>query len=94
LLRGTFKPAARTHATASLLLGAGGLGAVDNATRRAHVRSTPVADADALLEANLTKFLRMGLSAGYRFVPARFQGLGAQEWSGPTIGAQWATGAF
>ena len=24
----------------------------------------------------------------------RFQGLGAQEWSGPTIGAQWATGAF
>jgi hypothetical protein len=94
LLRAVGRPGHLVHPSASLLLGAGGLGSADDATGTARVRPAPVADADLLLETNLTGFLRMALGAGYRFVPARFQGLGPVEWGGPCVTAQWATAAF
>lgn len=94
LVRATGRPGRLVHAAASLLMGAGGLGSVDDASGAAKVRAAPVADADVLLETNLTGFLRVSLGAGYRFVPARFQGLGPAEWGGPCVAAQWATAAF
>lgn len=94
LLRGVARPLDRVHAAASLLIGAGGLGATGGAGRATSVRTAPVADADLLLETNLTGFLRMALGAGYRFVPVGFRGLGPAEWGGPSLVAQWGTGAF
>ena len=94
LLRYMLSPQSRIHAGVSLLAGAAGLGSVPKGTREAKAEVSPVADADVLLETNLTQFLRMSVGCGYRFVPARFQGLGPLDWGGPTLTAQWATAAF
>ena len=92
--RYSLAPADRIHAAASMLIGYGGVGTSENGDADRATRATPVLDADALAEFNLTGFLRVAIGAGYRWVPVHFHGLGPEAWGGPTATVQWATGAF
>ena len=92
--RYTIAPMDRIHAMASILSGFGEAGTAPSEDKRKATRATPVFDADALAEFNLTGFLRIGIGAGYRWVPAHIGGLGPQAWGGPTATLQWSTAAF
>lgn len=94
LARYTLAPMEKFHALASILSGYGEAGMAADADARKTTRATPVFDADALAEFNITGFLRLGLGAGYRWVPAHIGGLGPDAWGGPTATLQWATAAF